>query len=131
MWAVNLGKLTQCRLRFAECKCHRPEKSEGSLASFGQPTHWEGVSFTGLTAGDYQFTYIPIVNPSLEWSIYNPNMNGIFTITGAVINGETPLPAALPLFSSLQKAHHNIIIFLIENAIQRQNFEEDSDTYLF
>ena len=72
----------------------------GDGASFGQPTHWEGVSFTGLTAGDYQFTYIPIVNPSLEWSIYNPNMNGIFAITGAVINGETPLPAALPLFSS-------------------------------
>lgn len=75
----------------------------GDGASFGQPTHWEGVTFSGLTPGDYQFTYIPILFPSQEWDIYNPNMNGIFTLTGEIVNpggGEVPLPAALPLFAS-------------------------------
>ncbi len=73
----------------------------GDSASFGQPTHWQGVSFAGLTPGDYQFTYIPIANPSQEWSILNPNMNGIFTITGVIINpSAVPLPAALPLFGT-------------------------------
>ncbi len=28
---------------------------------------WQGVSFTGLSAGTYTFTYIPIASPTAEW----------------------------------------------------------------
>jgi hypothetical protein len=31
-------------------------------------TKWQGVTMTGLTAGEYRFTYIPIANPSLDWT---------------------------------------------------------------
>lgn len=67
----------------------------GNISSFGQPDHWQGALFTGLTAGTYQFTWTPIANPSAEWSLANTNMNGQFTIDGTVINpGTVPLPAA-------------------------------------
>lgn len=80
----------------------------GSNASFGQPNHWQGALFTGLGAGDYQFTWVPRVSPppTQEWSISNPNMNGIFTLGQIVIGGcggpneppcATPSPASLPL----------------------------------
>ena len=72
----------------------------GSAASFGQPDHWQGALFAGLQAGDYQFTWTPIANPTAEWSVINPNMNGIFTIDGSVINPNVvPLPAGLPLMA--------------------------------
>jgi hypothetical protein len=78
----------------------------GSASSFGQPDHWQGALFTGLGAGDYQFTWTPIANPTAEWSLLNPNMNGIFTLGGIVIGNcggpnqppcATPSPASLPL----------------------------------
>ena len=64
---------------------------------FGGVNHWQGAVFTGLTAGDYQFTWTPIANPTAEWSILNQNMNGIFTISGTVINPSVPEPAMLGL----------------------------------
>ena len=68
----------------------------GSAASFGQPDHWQGALFTGLSAGDYQFTWTPIANPTQEWSLLNANMNGIFTLGGSVIN-PVPEPTTLSL----------------------------------
>lgn len=41
-------------------------------------TKWQGVQFNNLTAGDYRFTYIPIVNPSADWA---PATNGVQTNT--------------------------------------------------
>ncbi|WP_422039615.1 hypothetical protein [Roseibium sp.] len=70
----------------------------GSASSFGQPDHWQGALFAGLTPGTYQFNWTPIANPTAEWSLLNPNMNGQFTISGTVINPtNVPIPAALPL----------------------------------
>jgi len=72
----------------------------------GGVNHWQGALFTGLGAGDYRFTWTPIVNPSAEWSILNTNMNGVFTLGGVVIGDcggpnqppcATPSPASLPL----------------------------------
>ncbi|TMV14792.1 VPLPA-CTERM sorting domain-containing protein [Arenibacterium halophilum] len=61
----------------------------------GGVDHWQGAVFSGLTAGTYQFTWTPIANPTAEWSVLNPAMNGQFTISGSVINpGQVPLPAA-------------------------------------
>lgn len=55
----------------------------------GPADHWQGATFTGLSAGDYQFTYVPRVNPTQEWEPYNDSLNGVFTISGAVLN---PVP---------------------------------------
>lgn len=67
----------------------------GQSSSFANPDHWQGAVFSGLSAGTYQFTWIPSGNPTLEWSVLNQNMNGQFTISGTVINpGQVPLPAA-------------------------------------
>jgi fibronectin-binding autotransporter adhesin len=62
----------------------------------GPANHWQGVTFSGLAAGDYQFTYVPIANPSLEWDPYNPSLNGVFTLTGEVVNPEEPPVGAIP-----------------------------------
>jgi PEP-CTERM motif len=53
----------------------------------GPANHWQGATFSGLAAGDYKFTYVPIANPSAEWDPYTPSLNGVFTITGQIING--------------------------------------------
>lgn len=66
----------------------------------GPANHWQGATFSGLAAGDYQFTWIPIANPSAEWSPYANAMNGVFTLTGAVVNPPTtsvPEPTTLSL----------------------------------
>lgn len=61
----------------------------------GPVQHWQGVTFSGLSAGDYQFTWVPQVNPTAEWTPLS-NMDGIFTLSGAVVNG-TPEPGSLAL----------------------------------
>ena len=63
----------------------------------GPVQHWQGANFTGLTAGSYQFTWTPIANPSQEWDLFNPNMNGIFDLTGVVNPPTVPEPASLGL----------------------------------
>jgi hypothetical protein len=49
--------------------------------------HWQGVTFTGLDAGDYQFTWMPLGSPSAEWSPWSTSMNGIFTLGSSVVTG--------------------------------------------
>lgn len=63
----------------------------------GPTNHWQGATFVGLTAGDYQFTWTPIPNPTAEWSLMNTNMDGIFTLGNAVVNGRVPEPGSLAL----------------------------------
>ena len=55
----------------------------------GPANHWQGATFTGLVAGDYKFTYVPRPSPTAEWTPYNDSLNGIFTISGTVLN---PVP---------------------------------------
>lgn len=66
----------------------------------GPVDHWQGVTFSGLTAGTYQFTYVPIASPSLEWAPFNDSLNGTFSLSGSVIKPPTssvPAPATLAL----------------------------------
>lgn len=72
-----------------------------SCPACGPVDRWQGVLFSGLTAGDYQFTWIPAASPTAQWDILNNNFNGIFTLSGSVVNpNPVPLPAALPLFAA-------------------------------
>jgi hypothetical protein len=76
----------------------------GSEAAFnaecpacGPVNHWEGVTFSGLLAGDYKFTYVPIGAPSQEWEPWNDNLNGIFNLAG-VVQPTVPEPGSVALF---------------------------------
>lgn len=76
--------------------------SEAAFNAFcpgcGPVDHWQGVNFTGLSAGDYQFTYIPIASPTLQWDLFNPNMNGIFHLSEGVVTGNgVPEPTTFAL----------------------------------
>lgn len=62
---------------------------------FGGVNHWQGATFSGLSAGDYQFTWTPIPGASAEWSLLNTNMDGIFNLRGVV--NPTPEPGSLAL----------------------------------
>ncbi len=55
-----------------------------SCPACGPVDRWQGVTFAGLTAGSYQFTWIPAANPTAQWDILNNNMNGIFDLRGVV-----------------------------------------------
>ena len=49
---------------------------------------WQGVTFTGLSAGDYQFTYNPIANPTANWDPAHPTIQtGTVSLTSAIIAG--------------------------------------------
>ena len=56
--------------------------------------HWQGVTFTGLAAGSYQFTYVPIANPSAQWTPWSTQLNGIFDLSGVVQPPSTGVPDA-------------------------------------
>lgn len=57
---------------------------------------WQGVTFTGLAAGDYRFTYIPIANPSADWA---PATEGVrsnsITLSGVIVGGP-PVASDIP-----------------------------------
>jgi hypothetical protein len=63
----------------------------------GPANHWQGVNFSGLLEGFYQFTYVPIGNPSQEWDPYNPSLNGVFFLSNQIVNPTVPEPATLAL----------------------------------
>ncbi len=67
--------------------------------SCGPVDHWQGVNFTGLSAGDYQFTWVPIASPTAQWDIINNNMNGIFHLSQGVVTGTVPEPASMTLLA--------------------------------
>lgn len=78
-----------------------PSIWESFCPACGPVNHWEGVNFTGLSVGDYQFTYVPIAFPTAEWDPWNSSLLGIFTLSGQVVNPGTgvPEPASLLLIA--------------------------------
>ncbi|MGE3298190.1 MAG: IPTL-CTERM sorting domain-containing protein [Porticoccaceae bacterium] len=63
----------------------------------GPVTSWQGVTFTGLQAGDYQFTYVPIASPSAHWDPWNAGiLSNTVTISGALLGGATSIPTLSP-----------------------------------
>ena len=66
--------------------------SDGSqLVPYGSNSQvsytWQGVTFTGLGAGDYQFTYNPIAQPTANWApMDNVIKTSTVSLTSAIIN---------------------------------------------
>ncbi|MBT6283675.1 MAG: PEP-CTERM sorting domain-containing protein [Rhodospirillaceae bacterium] len=78
-----------------------------NVTNFVDPTYstgfagvnsWQGVNFTGLQAGDYQFTYVPIGSPSAHWAPWSNNiLSGTVSLTEEIVQA-VPEPAPLALF---------------------------------
>lgn len=60
----------------------------------GQPVYvWQGVSFTGLQAGTYTFTYVPIAQPTQTWQpMDNVILSSQVTLTAADLGVPMPEP---------------------------------------
>ncbi|MFT6559302.1 MAG: hypothetical protein ACJAYR_003185 [Sneathiella sp.] len=67
----------------------------------GPVTGWQGVTISGLSAGDYMFEFIEQLNPTQDWTEWNDSLNNTFTLREGDIGGSViPLPAALPLYGA-------------------------------
>ncbi len=65
--------------------------------AFTDSISWQGVTFSGLSAGTYVFTYIPIASPSAHWAPWSEAVRtGTVTLSGAIV-GSVPEPASLSL----------------------------------
>jgi hypothetical protein len=63
-------------------------------------TSWQGVSFTGLVAGDYDFSY-DCTDCSNHWTPWHSGLTSSFTLTSEVITGSTiPEPSVIGLFTA-------------------------------
>lgn len=71
----------------------------------GQLHSWEGVTISGLAAGDYQFTYNAPPNSSQHWADYGDLNTITFHLTdadtggGGDNGGDVPEPASLALLA--------------------------------
>ena len=71
-----------------------------ATAAGGQSNTWQGVTFTGLAAGDYTFTYIPLgdpesycttCSPTADWDPWDQIIrSSTVTISAAVLAGSSP-----------------------------------------
>jgi len=71
-----------------------------ATAAGGQSNTWQGVTFTGLAAGDYTFTYIPLGDaesynpsgsPTMDWAPWDQVIrSSTVTISAAVLAGSSP-----------------------------------------
>ena len=54
---------------------------------------WQGVTFTGLQAGQYRFTYVPIALPTQDWAPWDSTiLSNTVTITGAQLGSTATIP---------------------------------------
>jgi hypothetical protein len=68
--------------------------------NYGDATNWQGVSFTGLTSGDYDFSYA-CSGCSMYWDPWNSGLTSSFTLTDDVIAGSPiPEPTVIALFTA-------------------------------
>jgi len=69
-----------------------------SLIPYGDPSAvygstqsytWQGVTFNSLGAGDYQFTYNPIAQPTMDWDPATQNIRtGTVTLSAGLLSGD-------------------------------------------
>jgi hypothetical protein len=62
-----------------------PAAAYGSTQSYT----WQGVSFTNLGAGDYQFTYNPIAQPTMDWDPSSQVIRtGTVSLSAGLLSGD-------------------------------------------
>jgi len=66
---------------------------------------WQGATFTGLSAGTYRFTYIPIENPTATWDpMDSVILSSTVTLSAAILVASPSGPSAADTQSSLYAA---------------------------
>ena len=66
---------------------------------------WQGATFTGLSAGTYRFTYIPIANPTATWDpMDSVILSSTVTLSAAILVAAPSGPSAADTQSSLYAA---------------------------
>ena len=81
-----------------------------SLIPYGDPSAvygsnvsytWQGVTFTSLSAGDYQFTYNPIAQPTMDWDPATQNIRtGTVTLSAATLSGDANQNGVLDIYET-------------------------------
>ena len=71
-------------------------------ALYGLPSYtWQGVTFTGLSAGDYQFTYNPIAQPTMDWDPSSQVIRtGTVTLSAGLLSGDANLNGILDIYET-------------------------------
>lgn len=61
------------------------------------PICWQGVTFNNLQVGTYQFTYIPIADPSSKWEPWNAAVTtNTVTLSQGIVQGAVEIPTLDP-----------------------------------
>ena len=71
-------------------------------ALYGIPSYtWQGVTFTGLAAGDYQFTYNPIAQPTMDWDPSSQVIRtGTVILSAGLLSGDANLNGILDIYET-------------------------------
>jgi len=85
-------------------------QSDGNnLIPYGDPARlygmdsytWQGVTFTSLSAGDYQFTYNPIAQPTMDWDPSSQVIRtGTVTLSAGLLSGDANLNGILDIYET-------------------------------
>ena len=85
-------------------------QSDGTnLIPYGDPARlygmdsytWQGVTFTGLSAGDYQFQYNPIAQPTMDWDPSSQVIRtGTVTLSAATLSGDANQNGILDIYET-------------------------------
>jgi hypothetical protein len=68
----------------------------------GPVLSWQGVTFTGLQVGQYQFTYNPIAIPSAHWAPWNLQVQtNTATVTQGLLGASAVIPTLDPAMLAL------------------------------
>ena len=62
---------------------------------------WQGVTFTGLSAGDYQFQYNPIAQPTMDWDPSSQVIRtGTVTLSASTLSGDSNQNGILDIYET-------------------------------
>jgi len=72
-----------------------------NYAGGGQSYTWQGVTFTGLSAGDYQFTYNAAGSPTVNWMpMDNVILSSTVTLSSAALSGDANQNGILDIYET-------------------------------
>lgn len=57
---------------------------------------WQGVTFAGLSAGDYSFSCGATCGTTVQWASWTSRGTGTLTLSGAIVGGGNPAPVPEP-----------------------------------
>ncbi len=78
-----------------------PYGDPAALYGSTQSYTWQGVTFTGLAAGDYQFTYNPIAQPTMDWDPSSQVIRtGTVTLSAAALSGDANQNGILDIYET-------------------------------